>query len=235
MIFRQLFDPDTATYTYLLGDPDSRAAILIDPVLEQVDRDLALIGELGLELRYAVETHVHADHVTGGGLLRERTGCKTGVARDGGASCADIQLADGDTVEAGGISLKVHATPGHTDGCLTYTLDDKMAFTGDALLIRGCGRTDFQQGDAGRLYDSIHKVIFSLPDACAIYPGHDYKGRMMSTVGEEKRFNPRLGSGRSREEFISIMQSLNLPTPRRIEEAVPANLACGSPSTVVQG
>ncbi len=228
MIFRQLFDRDTCTYTYLLGDEQTGDAVLIDPVLENVDRDLQVLSELGLKLRYVCETHVHADHVTGAGTLREETGALTCISRKAGADCADRQVGDGSLVEFGRYVLEVRETPGHTDGCVTYVLHDQsMAFTGDALLIRGCGRTDFQHGSAENLYASVHEKIFSLPDECRIYPGHDYKGRTVTTVGEEKRFNPRLGGGKSVEEFESIMAALDLANPARIAISVPANQNCG--------
>jgi sulfur dioxygenase len=228
MIFRQLFEAETSTYTYLLADPVSKEAVLIDPVRDTVDRDLALLDELGLRLVHTLETHVHADHVTGGGILRERTGCKSVVAEAAGAACADVRVREGDKLYFGDRWLEVRETPGHTDGCLSYVLDDRsMVFTGDALLIRGTGRTDFQQGDAGKLYDSITTKLFTLPDDAAVYPGHDYRGFTSSTIGEEKALNRRIGGGRSREEFVAIMSGLELAQPRRIHEAVPANLSCG--------
>jgi sulfur dioxygenase len=228
MIFRQLFDAETSTYTYLLADEDSREAVLIDSVREQVERDLQILSELGLELRYSLETHVHADHVTGAATLRARTGCRTVVSRRGGAPCADVQVDDGDRLPFGARWLEVRATPGHTDGCVTYVLDDRSkAFTGDTLLIRGCGRTDFQQGDARLLWRSVHEKVFTLPDECLLYPGHDYKGRTVTSVGEEKRHNPRLGGARTVEEFVALMEGLGLPPPKRIAEAVPANQNCG--------
>src|SRR5690606_18842226 len=178
MIFRQLFDRDTSTYTYLLADPETREAVIIDPVLEQVDRDLRLIEDLGLTLRFALDTHVHADHVTALGTLRDRTGCTTVMAAAAGAGCADRLVEPGDQIRFGDEGLEVRATPGHTAGCLTYVMADRsMAFTGDALLIRGCGRTDFQGGDAHRLYRSVHQQILSLPPDTLLYPGHDYHGR----------------------------------------------------------
>ncbi len=228
MLFRQLFDRDTCTYTYLLADEETGDAVLIDPVLEQVERDLQLLRELGLTLRYAIETHVHADHVTGGGRLRDETGCQTVVSRFAEADCADRHVEDGTSIPFGRYALEARETPGHTDTCVTYVLQDRsMAFTGDALLVRGCGRTDFQQGDPRRLYESVHRQIFTLPDNCAIYPGHDYKGRPCSSVGEEKRFNPRLGGGKTVEEFVAIMEALDLAPPKRIAVAVPANQNCG--------
>ena len=228
MFFRQLFDRDTCTYTYLLADEQTADALLIDPVLEHVERDLQLLAELGLTLRNAVETHVHADHVTGGGRLRDATGCQTVVSRAAEADCADRHVGDGSSIAFGRYLLEARETPGHTDTCITYVLQDhSMAFTGDTLLVRGCGRTDFQQGDARRLYESVHSKIFTLPDACVIYPGHDYKGRTCTTVGEEKRFNPRLGGGKTVDEFVAIMAALDLAPPARLAIAVPANQNCG--------
>lgn len=229
MLFRQLFDPDTSTYTYLLADEETREAVLIDPVIGQVKRDLALIRELDLRLVYALDTHVHADHVTALGMLREATGCKTVVSAKAGVSCHDVAVEEGDRLRFGAHALEVLETPGHTDGCLSFVTEDrKMVFTGDALLVRGTGRTDFQQGDPVRLYRSITEKIFTLPDSTIVYPGHDYQGHTASTVGEEKRFNPRLGEGKSLEEYVAIMENLNLPKPRYIDQALPANLECGT-------
>jgi sulfur dioxygenase len=230
MLFRQLFDPETSTYTYLLADPQTKEAVLIDPVKETVERDMQLLRELGLTLRFVLETHVHADHVTSAGILRERLGAQTVVSRAGGAPCADVAVADGDVLRVGALALEVRQTPGHTDGCVTYVEHTrKLAFTGDALLIRGCGRTDFQQGNAHTLYRSVHDKLFTLPDDTAIYPAHDYKGRTMSTVGEEKALNPRLGGGLTEAQFVEIMAGLKLAAPKNIDEAVPANLQCGRP------
>lgn len=228
MIFRQLFEAETSTYTYLLADPVSREAVLIDPVLDTIDRDLALLRELDLELVYTLETHVHADHVTASGRLRELVGSKSVVAAAAGAACADVRVGDGDKLYFGDRWLEVRETPGHTDGCVSYVLDDhSRVFTGDALLIRGTGRTDFQQGDPGKLYESITTKLFTLPDDAKVYPGHDYRGHTSSTIAEEKAANPRIGGGRSREEFVAIMKGLKLAQPKRIAEAVPANLGCG--------
>lgn len=226
MIFRQLFDPDTSTYTYLLADRQSREAVLIDPVREQVDRDAQILEELGLTLLYTLETHVHADHVTGASLLADRLGSRIGYAAASGVTGADLLLEHGDAVRFGRQALEVRATPGHTAGCVTYvTADRAQAFTGDALLIRGCGRTDFQQGDARTLYRSVHDQILSLPDNTWLYPGHDYKGRTVTTVAEEKRYNPRLTL--SEDAFVELMAGLGLPYPRRMDVAVPANLRLG--------
>ncbi len=228
MLFRQLFDRETCTYTYVLGCESSREAIIIDPVLEQVDRDCGLIKEWGLCLKWSIETHVHADHVTGAARLRDQCGCQCGVAQAGAAQGVDWELVHGDRVPFGQHSVEVRATPGHTASCLSYYVEEAgMIFTGDALFVRGCGRTDFQQGDAGQLYRSVHEQILSLPDDTKIYPGHDYKGRTVTTVAEEKAYNPRLGGGNTVEDFVSIMANLNLSLPARIDVAVPANLRCG--------
>jgi sulfur dioxygenase len=230
MLFRQLFEPETSTYTYLLADEQTREAVLIDPVRETLERDVELLSELGLRLVAVAETHVHADHVTSAGLLRERFGAKTHVSHAGGAPCADVPVKEGDAIRFGRHVLEVRQTPGHTDGCVTYVeAEHKMAFTGDALLIRGCGRTDFQQGDSRKLYRSVHEKIFALPDDTFIYPGHDYQGRTVTTVGEEKRSNPRLGGGKTEDEFVALMANLKLAYPKKIDEAVPANLQCGLP------
>jgi len=224
MLIRQLFDEATWTYTYLLADEQSKEAVIIDAVIEQVDRDVKLIQELGLTLKYAVDTHVHADHITAAGLLRERTGCQTGVAASEQVECVDMALQEGDVLSFGQHKLKVLETPGHTSGCLSFVTDG-VVFSGDTLFIRGCGRTDFQAGDADTLYTSITEKIFSLPDETIVYPGHDYKGMMLSTVAEEKALNPRVKLGR--QGFVDLMNNLNLPMPKRIHEAVPANLKCG--------
>jgi sulfur dioxygenase len=228
MIFRQLFDQQSSTYSYLLGDERTGAAVLIDPVFEQARRDRALIAELNLKLLFTLETHVHADHVTGAWLLKQRLGSRIALSGASGASGADLPLGHGDRVAFGTRYLEARETPGHTNGCLTYVLDDEsMAFTGDALLIRGCGRTDFQQGSARTLYRSVHSQIFTLPAACLLYPGHDYRGLTVTSVDEERRLNPRLGSGIGEADFAGYMNNLGLPHPKQIDVAVPANLQCG--------
>src|SRR5882762_9761465 len=228
LVFRQLFDPQSSTYTYLLGDRPSGQAVLIDPVFEQVRRDVALVGELGLRLVATLETHVHADHVTGAWLLKQRTDSRILLATASGAAGADRYLSQDDVVAFGGRRLMVRPTPGHTNGCLTYVLDDRsMAFTGDCLMIRGAGRTDFQGGDAAAMYRSIHEQIFTLPDDCLLYPAHDYRGLSVTSVGEERRFNPRLGGELCEDDFAVYMTNLRLPHPRQIDIAVPANLKCG--------
>ena len=225
MIFRQLFDHESSTYTYLLGDETTRRAALIDPVLEQVERDLSLLAELGLQLDVVLDTHVHADHVTAAGTLRTRTGARTAGSANG-APCVNLSLGHGQVLRVGAIAITALATPGHTDDALSYLVGDRV-FTGDALLIRANGRTDFQNGDPGTLYDSITRVLFRLPDDTRVYPAHDYKGMTVSTIGEEKRFNPRV-AGKSRDEFITLMKELKLPPPKKIDIAVPANRACGA-------
>ena len=230
ILFRQLFDPQSSTYTYLLADPGSREAVLIDPVFEQARRDGALLGELGLTLRATLETHVHADHVTGAWLHRQERGSLIMLAAASGAEGADRYLEPDDHVRFGARHLAVRATPGHTAGCLTFVLDDRsMAFTGDCLLIRGCGRTDFQGSDAAMLYRSVHDQVFSLPDDCLLYPAHDYRGLTASSVAEERRCNPRLGGELSQSDFAGYMANLGLPHPKQIDIAVPANLKCGRP------
>ena len=230
LIFRQLFDPQSSTYTYLLGDGPSREAVLIDPVFEQARRDAALLQELELRLVYTLETHVHADHVTAAWLLKHQVSSRIALARKSDADGADRYLAHDDKIEFGSRHLEVRATPGHTSGCLSYVLDDQsMAFTGDALLIRGTGRTDFQQGDAQTLYRSVHAQILALPSACLLYPGHDYRGLTVTSVAEEQRFNPRLGEGIREDDFAGYMNNLGLPHPKQIDIAVPANLKCGRP------
>lgn len=227
MIFRQLFDEESFTYTYFLADKESREAIFIDPVAVHVEDYLKLLAEHDCQLKYSLETHVHADHVTGSGLLRQRTSAQTGVNQQCGAESADLQLQHGDTLRFGKSSIHIIGTPGHTPGSSSFLIGDRL-FTGDALLINGCGRTDFQGGDAKTLYDSIVQRLFTLPDETLVYPGHDYNGRRVSCIGQERAINPRL-AGKTREEFIHIMNNLNLPKPKLIDIAVPANRMCGIP------
>jgi len=230
MIFRQLYDNASSTFTYLLGDEETRDAVLIDPVFENSVRDLALVEELGLTLKIDIETHAHADHITSAWLLKQKTGCLIASAAVIGANHVDMPLYDGQRIAVGDIGLKVMATPGHTNGCISLVTDDeRMVFTGDALLIRGCGRSDFQEGSAHTLYHSITKVLFSLPDDCIVYPAHDYNGRLQSTIGEERKFNARAGGGASERDFVEYMHAMKLPHPRKIDEAVPANLRSGCP------
>lgn len=227
MLFRQLFDKETSTYTYLLADSQTQEAILVDPVLEQVERDLQLLREFGLSLRYCLETHIHADHITGTAKLREMTGCLGIVPERASASCADRHIQDGEILQLASMTVKAIATPGHTDSHMAYLVNQDRILTGDALFIRGCGRTDFQSGDAGTLFDSVTQRLFSLPDETLVYPGHDYRGHTVSTIGEEKRWNPRF-LGRDRQNFIHFMESLDLPEPQKMMEAVPANERCGN-------
>ena len=231
-IFRQMFDAQSATYSYLLGDARSREAVLIDPVFEHVRRDAALLKELDLTLKASLETHVHADHVTGAWLLKHQFGSAIMVGNESGAEGADRYLADDDRVLFGDRYLTARATPGHTHGCLTFVLDDaSMAFTGDCLLIRGSGRTDFQQGDAHAMFHSVRDTILTLPSECLLYPAHDYRGLTVTSVAEERRFNPRLGGAIGEADFVGYMANLGLPHPKLIDIAVPANLRCGRPES----
>ena len=232
MIFRQLFDQVSSTYTYLLADERTREAVLIDSVFEQHARDAALIRELELALLCTLDTHCHADHVTGAWLMRAAFGGQLALAAVYGAENVDRPLAHGDAVQFGAHALEIRATPGHTAGCLSFaTGDHGMVFTGDALLVRGAGRTDFQQGDAARLFRSIREQLFTLPDACLVYPAHDYEGRTASTIGEERRYNPRIGGGAREEDFVGYMRNLGLPHPKQLAVAVPANMRAGRPET----
>jgi len=224
LLLRPLFDRESSTYTYLLADPDTGEAALVDPVLEQHARDLALIEELGLRLCFVLETHVHADHVTAAALLRERTGART-VASARGAPCADQHVGHGEVLRLGSLTITALATPGHTDDSLSYAVEGHV-FTGDALLVRGTGRTDFQNGDPRALHRSITEVLFSLPDDTIVHPGHDYRGFTCTTIGEERRHNPRV-AGKTEAEFVALLEGLDLPPPKRLAEAVPRNRACG--------
>ena len=233
-MFKQMFDAESSTLTYLIADDESQEAVLIDPVASHIDDYLLMLKQHHLRLKYALETHVHADHITASGMLRERLAIKTGVSELCGATTADMQLNDGDVLQLGTQQIQVIATPGHTPGSISFLWNERI-FTGDALLINGCGRTDFQGGDAGVLFDSITNKVFSLPDETLIYPAHDYNGRRVSCVAQEKAINPRL-AGKTRAEFIGIMANLNLPKPTLIDIAVPANRMCGVPEPdVVQG
>lgn len=230
MLFRQLYDAVSSTYTYLLADEESREAIIIDPVFEQIHRDQALLRELDLTLKIVADTHAHADHITAAWILKQKTGCQIALAAAAGANNVDIPLQHGDHFGVDGVTLEVRATPGHTNGCLTYVLADRsMCFTGDTLLIRGCGRSDFQQGDAARLFHSITEQIFTLPDTCTVYPAHDYSGRTESSVAEEKQFNPRAGGGANEKDFVHYMNAMQLPHPKKLAEALPANMRSGMP------
>lgn len=223
---RQLFDQETWTHTYLLFDSETRTGIIIDPVKEKVNRDLSLLTELKVNLKYILETHVHADHITGADDLRQKTGAKVYYGENAGVNCADGTLSDGEELQFGNFKVKALSTPGHTSGCTSYLIDN-MVFTGDALFIRGTGRTDFQEGSPDVLYRSINEKLFTLPDDTLVYPGHDYKGMWVSTIAEEKKNNPRVGGGKTLQEFVNIMNSLNLAHPKKIDIAVPANLKCG--------
>ena len=225
MLFRQIRETETSTYTYILGDPTWHEAVVIDPVLESVGAVLRILDQESMRLTYVLDTHVHADHVTGASALRARTDAQTVISGRAAVSCADVLVEDDDFIVLGDDVIRVIATPGHTPGCVSYRWRDRI-FTGDALLIGGCGRTDFQGGDAGTLYDSITGKIFTSRDETLVYPGHDYTGRHVSCVGEEKRMNRRL-AGKNREEFIAIMADLHLPEPKQIHIAVPANQRCG--------
>ena len=225
----QLFDPASSTYTYVLFDENSREALIIDPVDEQIERDLAALRQYGLTLLWTVETHAHADHITSAGLLAEHTGARTAAPDGCGITTAAVQLRDGDALEFGGQKIRALHTPGHTAGSMSYVWKSPgglQVFTGDTLLINGCGRTDFQSGSAEALFHSITQVLFALPDDTVVWPGHDYHGRSFSTIGAEKKINARV-AGKSLVEFVAIMESLHLPRPRRIDEAVPANLTSG--------
>lgn len=226
MIFHQFFDTESSTYTYLIASTQTREAVLIDPVTSEIEQYATMIAEKNLTLSYSLDTHIHADHVTAANQLRKVFGCKTVLHRNANVVCADILITDKGVIRIGDIFIEARYTPGHTNACTSYFVDG-MVFTGDALLIDGCGRTDFQEGDPAVLYDSIHQQIFSLPHDTIIYPGHDYKGRLSSTVGQERLHNSRLGKGRSKQEFIEIMNNLNLPYPKKIDIALPVNKTCG--------
>lgn len=230
MIFKQLFEPESSTYTYLLGCRETGQAVLLDPVLESMERDLAAIAALDLQLACTLETHVHADHVTSACHLRSLTGSLVVYPEGEGLGCADLLVSELNPLQIGSLNFAPLFTPGHTDTHHSYVVElpgTLRVFTGDALLIDGCGRTDFQSGDASALYRSVHEKIFALPDDALIFPAHDYQGRRVSTVAQERERNPRLGGGKTLDEFTQIMAGLNLPYPARIDLAVPANQLCG--------
>lgn len=226
LIFQQLFDIESSTFTYLLADQGTREAVMIDPVLDKVDRDLQLIKELDLKLLYILETHVHADHITGAGKIADATGAQIAVSANATIEGSFKGLKEGEVIRFGSHELKVLETPGHTNGCLCFLMNDRV-FTGDTLMIRANGRTDFQEGSAKNLYESVRRKLFVLPDETLVYPAHDYKGFTSSTIGDEKKYNVRLNQQRQLDEFIQIMAGLNLPPPKKIDIAVPANLKLG--------
>jgi len=225
MLFRQFFEPVSGTYSYLIADEKSKESILIDPVLEDVSKYLKLIDELGLKLIISADTHVHADHITGLGSLREHTNCMTVLGDQTKAECVSHKVKEGDILRVGAESLQCLYTPGHTDDSYSYLMKDRV-FTGDTLLIRGTGRTDFQNGSSEQQYDSLFNKLLKLPEDTFVYPAHDYKGWTVSTIGEEKQFNPRL-QVKSKAEYVALMGSLKLANPKMMDVAVPANLKCG--------
>lgn len=226
LIFRQLFEKESSTYSYLIGDYETKEALIIDPVIENTERDLSLIKELSLNLKYILDTHVHADHITGSWALKEKTGASIALGENTGVDNADLLLKDSQELKIGNFTLKSILTPGHTNGCTSFFIEN-MLFTGDTLLIRGNGRTDFQQGSSETLYRSITEKLFTYPKSTIVYPGHDYKGHTSSTIEEEMEHNPRIGGKKSLSEFSKIMDNLSLANPKKIKEAVPANLKCG--------
>jgi sulfur dioxygenase len=226
LIFQQLFESESSTFTYLLADSETLESVIIDPVLETVSRDLQLIQELELKVRFILETHVHADHITGAGKIADATGAQIALSEAAHVQGSNRVLKDGDVIQFGGFELKALATPGHTNSCMCFSMKDRV-FTGDTLMIRANGRTDFQEGSAERLYDSVRKKLFTLPDETLVYPAHDYKGFTSTTIGAEKKHNVRLSQQRSLDEFVNIMANLKLSPPKKIEIAVPANLKCG--------
>ena len=229
MLFRQFFDGQSSTYTYLLASRAGGEAVIIDPVKEQLEHYLKVIEQLDLRLVHAIDTHTHADHITALGDLRDATHCTTIMGELSKAHCVSQHVREDEIVRVDGIELRALYTPGHTDESFSFVLNPsapKAVFTGDVLLIRGSGRTDFQGGDPHRSWDSIVNKLFTLPDATTLYPAHDYKGWTASSIGEEKHFNPRL-AGKTESEYVEIMRGLNLPNPKMMDVAIPANLACG--------
>lgn len=227
LIFRQLFEKESSTYTYLLADAHTKEGIIIDPVQETLTRDLKLLDELEIKLKYVLDTHVHADHITSSSEIKKATGAEIVLGAATEVSCSDILVADQEELSFGEFKVKAIATPGHTNGCTSFLVKN-MVFTGDTLLIRGSGRTDFQEGSSEMLYKNVHEKLFTLPEETLVYPGHNYAGHQVSTIKEEMKFNPRLGGGKSLEEFSKIMKGLNLAHPKKIDVAVPANLKCGA-------
>jgi sulfur dioxygenase len=225
-MFFQLFEAESSTYTYIIADSLTKEAALIDSVLETAERDLKWIEDSGLSLKYVLDTHLHADHVTAADFLRKKTKAQAGISHRAKLDCTDIHLHEGQDLFLGNKKIAILETPGHTNSCLSFVFEG-LVFTGDALLIRGCGRTDFQEGSAETLYESVHKKLFTLPDDTVVYPAHDYKGCTSTTIGIEKKHNPRLGMGRSKAEFVKIMKELKLDYPKKIDRALPANKACG--------
>jgi glyoxylase-like metal-dependent hydrolase (beta-lactamase superfamily II) len=230
MLFKQLLEPDSSTYTYLLGCRDTGETVLIDPVLDTVERDLSILKDMGIQLSFTLDTHIHADHLTGALRLKSIAGSRIAYPAIDGLPCADIGVEEGKVFRVGNIEIHPLFTPGHTDHHHAYLVDNgtqQMLFSGDALLIEACGRTDFQSGDAATLYRSIHNKFFSLPDDTLVYPCHDYENRFVSTIAQEKQRNPRLGNNKSMAEFVAIMENMDLPYPRKIDFAVPGNQQCG--------
>ncbi|WP_211471518.1 MBL fold metallo-hydrolase [Collimonas humicola] len=226
MIFRQLYEPLSSTYTYLIGCEETGHAILIDPVIASMERDLAEMKRLGLTLAYTVDTHIHADHITAALEMKSAVGSKIAAPAYDHLPCTDVGIEEGKPFQVGSITLQPLHTPGHTDGHFAYLFNDRV-FTGDALLIDGCGRTDFQNGAADALYSSVREKLFTLPDEILVYPGHDYNNRFVSSIAQEKKRNPRLGGEKTLEDFKEIMANLGLPYPKFIDYAVPGNRQCG--------
>lgn len=231
MLFKQLLEPDSCTYTYLLSCDQTGETVLIDPVLDTAERDLQILSDMGLKLTYTLDTHIHADHLSGAQRLKSLSGSQIAYPAIDVLPCADIGVEEGKPFQVGNITIHPLFTPGHTNHHHAYLIDSgtqKMLFSGDALLIEACGRTDFQSGDATTLYHSIHDKLFSLPNETLVYPGHDYEGRFITTIAQEKKRNPRLGGNKSLKEFVTIMDAMDLPYPRKIDFAVPGNEMCGA-------
>lgn len=227
MLFKQFFEKESSTYTYLLACEKTGEAVLIDSVASEAECYIQELQHHQLRLAYTLDTHVHADHVTAAHVLRERLGSRSVLHRNSNVDCGDILITNGSAIRLGSLLIEARYTPGHTHSCTSFVVDN-MVFTGDTLLIDGCGRTDFQEGDPATLYDSIHTQLFTLPDETIVFPGHDYKGRLSSTIGQERAHNARLGNQRSKASFVEIMNNLNLPYPAQIDVALPANKACGA-------